>query len=235
MQSRACWDLRCEVINCSQNELLVIKTLSWQFWWCWGSGSNVDVPPREAARGEDRVGLKCRPLAGDARASSRSPGMFVGLFSAHQWVQGSSPSPYSWFPIAHASGEASHLVVSLSSPLCFVAWVLPRSQSTARAGTYRDPLPSGGVSLQQPPATCWLLPQSGKWLALSQLSRNQGRQHFFPHQSASSTDTDAEVSLLSPPASVWDSFATTLNDYHFCSSVIFQIREALSVTSVIMS
>lgn len=122
MQSRACWDLRCEVINCSQNELLVIKTLSWQFWRCWGSGTNVNVPPREAARGEDRVGLKCRPpgQAGNAQASSRSPGMFVGFFGAHQWVQGSYPAHIPGFP---SLMHPERLCISLCpSHHCFALW-----------------------------------------------------------------------------------------------------------------
>ena len=117
------------------------------------------------------MGLKRRPSgrASDAQVSPHGPGMSVGPLGASQWVQGSSPTPYSWFPVAHASGEALHLIVSLLSLLCGVV----RSQSTAQAGAYVDPLPGGGLSLQQPPAMHWLLHQPGKQPALLQLTKSR--------------------------------------------------------------
>jgi len=104
--------------------------------------------------------------------------MSVGPLGAHQGVHSSSPTPCSWFPIAHASGEALHLVASLLAPLCGV--LLPRSQSAAQAGTRVDPLPGGGLSLQQPPAMRWLLHQPGKQPVLLQLMKSRMSTLFPP-------------------------------------------------------
>lgn len=172
MQSGACWDLGCEVIDCSQNELLVIKTLPWQFWCCWGSGStstsqvlrlpeartgwarNADPPAGRATLRRALAALGCRWVR-SALAS--------GAKAAHPpHIPGCSCSQRGFMP------RCVPLVTALP---CGV--VLPPSQSTAQAGADVGPLPGGVLSLQQPPATRWLLHQPGRWPALLQLTKSR--------------------------------------------------------------
>lgn len=110
-----------------------------------GLWEHVNVPPHEAARGEVRMGLKRRPpgRAGDAQVSPRSPGMSVGPLGASQWVQGSSPTPYSWFPVAHASEEALHLIASLLSLLCGVVRSCHGPKAQPRLVHTWTPFPAG--------------------------------------------------------------------------------------------